>query len=47
MIETDFFILTPEQYQENLHYASIEGVSIDYFLMEFTDIQGEWVVVEK
>jgi hypothetical protein len=41
MIETNFFILTSEQYQENLQYASLEGVSLDYFLMEFCDIQGE------
>lgn len=46
MIETDYFILTPEQYEENLQHASVEGVSLDYYLLEFCNIEGEWVVVE-
>jgi hypothetical protein len=47
MIETDFFILSSEQYQESVEYAAIEGVSVDYFLLEFCDIQGDWVTVNN
>jgi hypothetical protein len=47
MIETDFFILTPEQYRENVQAASIEGVTIDYYLLEFCNVEGEWVEVEN
>lgn len=47
MIETNFFILTPEQYKENVQAAAIEGVSIDYYLLEFCSVQGEWVEVEN
>lgn len=46
MIETDFFILSTEQYEEAVQNAAIEGITVDYFLMEFCDIQGEWVQVE-
>ena len=54
MIETDFFFLSPEQYQQSLQDAAIEGVSIDYYLLEFTDVFGtdvvyngeEWVEVD-
>jgi hypothetical protein len=43
MIETDFFLLSSEQYQQTLQDAAIEGVSIDYFLMEFCDVEQEWI----
>ncbi len=46
MIETDYFFLSPEQYQESRECAAIEGVSIDYYLLEFCDVQGDWIVVE-
>ena len=41
MIETDFFILTHDQYEQFNSEASELGVSIDYFLSEFCDVQGE------
>ena len=47
MIETDFFILTPEQYQQMQQDAAIEGVSVDYYLLEFCIVEGEWVTVEN
>ncbi len=47
MIETNFFILTPEQYQETVQDAAIEGVSIDYYLLEFCSVEGDWVIVEN
>jgi hypothetical protein len=47
MIETNFFILTPEQYQESMQDAAIEGVSVDYYLLEFCSVEGEWVEVEN
>jgi len=54
MIETDFFILTSEQYHQTLQDAAIKGVSVDYYLLEFTDVFGtdvvyngeEWVEVD-
>lgn len=46
MIETDFFILTSEQYHQTLQDATIEGVSVDYYLLEFCDVQGENVFVD-
>jgi hypothetical protein len=47
MIETDFFILTSEQYQQTAQNAAIEGVSIDYYLLEFCSVEGDWVTVEN
>ena len=47
MIETNFFILTPEQYHEMQQDAAIEGVSVDYYLLEFCSVEGEWVEVEN
>jgi hypothetical protein len=46
MIETDFFFLSTEQYQKTLQDAAIEGVSVDYFLLEFCTVEGEWVEVD-
>ena len=54
MIETDFFILDGEQYQEFYTESQEVGVSIDYYLMEFSTtegpmcecIDGEWVEVK-
>jgi hypothetical protein len=40
MIETDYFILNGEQYQEFYTAAQEVGVSIDYFLLEFCDVTG-------
>jgi len=41
MIETNYFILTNEQVEENLPEAEKLGVSLDYFLMEFCTVEGE------
>jgi hypothetical protein len=46
MIETDFFFLSHEQYQQTQQDAAIEGVSIDYYLMEFCDVEGDWIAVD-
>ena len=46
MIETDFFILTGEQYQQFNSEASELGLSIDYYLSEFMDIDGPWVITD-
>jgi len=45
MIETQFFILDAEQFQEYSQLAAIEGVSIDYYLSEFCDVIGPDVIV--
>jgi len=38
MIETEFFILDQQQYDEFYPEAEDVGVSLDYYLMEFCDI---------
>ena len=43
MIETDFFILNAEQYQQFYTEASEIGVNIDYYLMEFCEVTGPMV----
>ena len=45
MIETDFFILDGQQYQEYYTEATKVGVTLDYYLMEFCDVEGEDVYV--
>lgn len=45
MIETNFFILDGEQYQQFYTEAKELGVSVDYFLMEWCDVEGEDVYV--
>ena len=40
VIETQFFILTPEQYEEHVKDADELGISIDYYLDEFCDVYG-------
>jgi hypothetical protein len=45
MIETNFYILNQEQYQEFNTEASNLGVSLDYYLDEFCDIQGPMIEV--
>ena len=47
MIETDFFILNGEQYQEFYTEAQQLGITLDYFLLEFCDVQGPMVTVDK
>ena len=40
VIETQFFILTSEQYEEHIQDANELGISIDYYLSEFCEVQG-------
>jgi hypothetical protein len=43
MIETDFYILDGQQYQEFYTEAQKLGISIDYFLDEFCDTEGPYI----
>jgi len=43
MIETNYFILSPEQFQEFNTGAKEVGVSLDYFLLEFCEVTGDYV----
>jgi hypothetical protein len=45
MIETNYFILDKNMYQESYNEANKLGVSIDYFLLEWCEIEGEDVYV--
>ena len=47
MIETEFFILTEEQFQEYSQLADEESVTLDYYLSEFCDVQGPTISIEK
>ena len=42
-VETNFFILSSEDYHELNQDAKELGISIDYLLFEFCDVQGEKV----
>lgn len=54
MIETEYYILDEEQYQEFYTEAQQVGVTLDYYLDEFTIIEGpmcecvegEWIESE-
>ena len=43
MIETNYYILNGEQYQEFYTAAQELGISIDYFLDEFCDTEGPYI----
>jgi len=43
MIETQFFILDQEQYDQLNIAAQEEGVTLDYYLFEFCNVIGEEV----
>ena len=45
MTETDFFILNGEQYQEYYTEAQCVGVTLDHYLLEWCDVEGEDVYV--
>ena len=45
MIETDFYILSGEQYQQFYTEASQLGITIDYYLLEFCQVEGPTIVV--
>jgi hypothetical protein len=47
MIETDYFILNGEQYQEFYTEAQQLGITLDHFLLEWCDVQGPMVIVDK
>ena len=46
MIETNFYILDQEQYQQFNTEAKEIGVSLDYYLDEFCDVIGPMVDVD-
>jgi hypothetical protein len=45
MIETEFYILTEEQFNEFYAEAEQLGLGIDYYLDEFCDIEGPYVTM--
>jgi len=45
MIETQFYIMTEEQYNQFSIDAQQLNVTVDYFLSEFCDVIGEIVQV--
>ena len=47
MIETDYFILSGEQYQEFYMEALKLNVTLDYFLLEFCDVTGPMIECEQ
>jgi hypothetical protein len=46
MIETDFYILNGQQYQEFYTEAQKLGINIDHFLLEFCDVEGPYITVD-
>jgi hypothetical protein len=46
MIETDFFILNQEQYDEFNADAQELGITLDYLLLEFCDIEGPYITAD-
>ena len=46
MIETDYYILNGQQYQEFYTEAQKLGMNIDRYLMEFCDVEGPDVYVD-
>jgi len=46
MIETEFFILNAEQFREYSQLADAEGVSLDYYLSEFCDVEGPYITCD-
>jgi hypothetical protein len=45
MIETNFYILNQEQYQQFYAEAQELGLNIDYYLDEFCQVEGPMVDV--
>lgn len=43
MIETNYHILPSELFAELSSEAKELDLNLDYYLMEFCDIEGEWV----
>ena len=46
MIETQFYILGNQEYQEAKQDADELGISVDYYLFEFVNTQGFYVEPE-
>lgn len=46
-VHTDFFILDEEQFNEFYPEAEQFNVTLDYYLFEFVNTEGEWVEVES
>ena len=44
MIETEFFILDEQQFQEYSQLADEMDVTIDYYLSEFCDVIGPDII---
>ncbi len=47
MIETQFFILSEQDFAQYSTEANEIGVTIDYYLSEFCEVKGEWVTTES
>lgn len=43
IIETEYYLLEKQVYEECLYWSKQIGVTIDYYLMEFTDIEYDIV----
>ena len=41
MVETDFFLLSPADYKLAREDAEELGITVDYLLLEFCDVEGE------
>ena len=46
MIETEFYVLSQEQYEENLQFANELGITLDHFLLEWCEIEGPYITVD-
>jgi len=45
-IETNYFILSQEQYEECYPVADELGINLDYYLMEFCSVEGSYVITD-
>ena len=46
MIETDFYILNQEQYDQFNTDATDLGITLDHFLLEWCDIEGPLISLD-
>lgn len=46
MIETNYYILPHDLYHTIKQDADKENVSVDYFLLEFCNVEGDYVVID-
>lgn len=47
MIETEFFILDEQQYEEFYPLAEEMGISLDHYLLEWCDVTGPDVLIDS